>query len=65
LVEYHTVRIDDGGGGLAVSLGNSLLFYTTDKRFQRFDGQRFDSLDVLQATLRDAAAKAAGMTLAA
>ncbi len=58
LVDHRTVRIDGHSVGLAVSLANSFVFYTTDDHLQELDGQRFNSMadlyTAVKATIPDA-----------
>lgn len=53
-VEHRRVQMDGRSVGLAASLGNSFLFYTTDDRLQDLDGLRFDSMKNLQAAVEAA-----------
>ena len=64
-VDSRTVRIDGRALGLSVSLGHSILFYTTVRVLEHLDGQRFDSQQDLEDEIRVALSKASDPTLAA
>ena len=65
MVEHCSVSVDGRSVGLAASLGNSFVLYTTDERLQELDGIRFDSMEKLQATVSAAIRKASETGIAA
>ena len=65
LVEHKSVRIDGRLVGLAVSVGKSFIFYTTDDRLESLDGQRFVSIPALYAAAKAAYFDAGNPSVAA
>lgn len=52
VVDHRTVRIDGQSVGLALSLVNSFVFFTTEDRLQELDGQHFRSMSELYAAVK-------------
>lgn len=65
MVEHHSVLVDGRSVGLAVSLGSSFVFYTTDERLQELDGIRFDSMGKLRTAVKATIQKVPGTEIAA
>lgn len=64
-VEHQDVLVDEHSVGLAVSIGSSFLFYTTDADLQPLDGQRFESMDDLRSAVAELLEDSTGPDLAA
>ena len=64
-VEHCSVSVEGQVVGLAVSLGSSVVFYTTDQGLQDLDGVRFDSLESLRTTVMAAVREAQRREIAA